>query len=167
MKSLSIKQPWALLVCVGARVIENRTWKTTHRGEIAIHAGGYKDAVKHFSQQDTWSPTLSDAITFGAIIGTVELHNSVAFGDWHFDDPCAVGPFCLLFQNPKLFREPIPHSGRVNLCELPSEVAERVEEAKFNCVDTAELRETCLAAVPPGPVPTDFLRREPKWHSPR
>lgn len=167
MKSLSIRQPWALLVCVGAKLVENRTWKTSHRGEVAIHAGGYKDAVKHFREQDTRSHALGDVISFGAIIGTVELHDSLAYVDNVWEDPFAEGPFCLLFRNAKLFREPISHSGRVNLCELPTEVAKQVEDAKADCIDvTSELREQCLAAVPAGPVPKQFLRAEPKWYSP-
>lgn len=38
MKTLSIKQPWAILIASGIKDIENRTWKTNYRGRIYIHA---------------------------------------------------------------------------------------------------------------------------------
>lgn len=38
MKALSIKQPWASLIALGIKDIENRTWKTNFRGRIYIHA---------------------------------------------------------------------------------------------------------------------------------
>lgn len=38
MKTLSIKQPWASLIAAGIKDIENRTWRTKHRGRIYIHA---------------------------------------------------------------------------------------------------------------------------------
>lgn len=38
MKTLSIKQPWASLIASGIKNVENRTWRTKHRGRIYIHA---------------------------------------------------------------------------------------------------------------------------------
>ncbi len=38
MKALTLRQPWASLVAHGFKRIETRTWKTNHRGPIAIHA---------------------------------------------------------------------------------------------------------------------------------
>ena len=48
MKALSVKQPWAHLICtpridnplLGIKDIENRTWQTHFRGRIYIHASG-------------------------------------------------------------------------------------------------------------------------------
>jgi hypothetical protein len=37
--SLSIRQPWAWLIVQGHKPIENRTWPTTYRGPLLIHAG--------------------------------------------------------------------------------------------------------------------------------
>lgn len=39
MKAISIQQPWAELIVRGIKDIENRTWTTTYRGPLAIHAG--------------------------------------------------------------------------------------------------------------------------------
>ncbi len=38
MKALSLTQPWASLVAKGAKKIETRSWATSYRGPLAIHA---------------------------------------------------------------------------------------------------------------------------------
>jgi hypothetical protein len=38
MKVLSVRQPFASLICAGIKTIENRSWKTDYRGTILIHA---------------------------------------------------------------------------------------------------------------------------------
>jgi hypothetical protein len=37
MKALTIQQPFATLIAIGAKRIETRSWSTNHRGPIAIH----------------------------------------------------------------------------------------------------------------------------------
>ena len=39
MKALSIKQPWAWLICAGYKDIENRNRPTSFTGRIYVHAG--------------------------------------------------------------------------------------------------------------------------------
>lgn len=39
MKALTLTQPYASLIAIGAKRIETRGWRTHHRGPIAIHAG--------------------------------------------------------------------------------------------------------------------------------
>lgn len=38
MKALTLTQPWASLVAIGAKRIETRSWATNYRGPLAIHA---------------------------------------------------------------------------------------------------------------------------------
>lgn len=38
MRGLSLTQPWATLVAIGAKKIETRSWSTPYRGWLAIHA---------------------------------------------------------------------------------------------------------------------------------
>lgn len=38
MKALTLWQPWATLIAIGAKTIETRSWSTNHRGPLAIHA---------------------------------------------------------------------------------------------------------------------------------
>jgi activating signal cointegrator 1 len=38
MKAITLTQPWASLVAIGAKHIDTRSWRTSYRGPLAIHA---------------------------------------------------------------------------------------------------------------------------------
>ena len=40
IRVLTLTQPWATLVAIGAKRIETRSWGTDYRGPLAIHAAG-------------------------------------------------------------------------------------------------------------------------------
>lgn len=52
MKAITIKQPWASLIALGEKRFETRSWKTKHRGALAIHAGKSidKEAYREFAK---------------------------------------------------------------------------------------------------------------------
>lgn len=39
MKAISLWQPWASLWCSPAKIHETRSWQTSHRGWLLVHAG--------------------------------------------------------------------------------------------------------------------------------
>ena len=39
MKALTVQQPWAECIAVGAKLVENRSRPLSYRGPLAIHAG--------------------------------------------------------------------------------------------------------------------------------
>jgi hypothetical protein len=43
VKALTIRQPWAWAIARGHKTIENRTWATSYRGPLAIHAAKKPD----------------------------------------------------------------------------------------------------------------------------
>jgi hypothetical protein len=57
MKALTLTQPWASLVAVGAKRIETRSWGTTYRGPLAIHAakGMNKEALRVVTEEPFWT----------------------------------------------------------------------------------------------------------------
>ena len=90
LKALSLWQPWASLIAVGAKRIETRSWPTKHRGPIAIHAsaktdhikgelektGPIADALKKAGIMKTYGPlgVLADAeVPVGAVIAVADL----------------------------------------------------------------------------------------------
>lgn len=87
MKALTLTQPWASLVAVGAKRIETRSWATHYRGPLAIHAAkGWTARDREFAA----SPLVSAAMcgdpegvglgrTFplGYVVATVELLDCV------------------------------------------------------------------------------------------
>src|ERR1700751_3370272 len=67
---LSIRQPWAELILRGEKTIENRSWRTNHRGTLYIHAGLKTDvsACRRFQIDPR-------TVRTGAVIGSVQLVN--------------------------------------------------------------------------------------------
>ena len=67
MKALTIKQPWASLIIYGDKDVENRSWPTSYRGPLLIHAGKGYDVN---GDQYIDAPIPLEA---GGIIGQVDL----------------------------------------------------------------------------------------------
>lgn len=67
---LSLLQPWATLVAVGAKKIETRSWRTEYRGPLAIHAskrmGGAEQVMCDY-------PPIRDALRAAGITAWSEL----------------------------------------------------------------------------------------------
>lgn len=59
MKVLTLKQPWATLVAEGIKKYEFRSWRTSYRGKILIHAGSGidKEAMKKYEKMDLSFPS--------------------------------------------------------------------------------------------------------------
>jgi len=129
MKALSIKQPWAWLICAGHKDIENRIWATSFRGRIYVHAGKEADCASGFraafntlrilhDQSDAniiWRNFWALGQTYGAIVGEVDIvdckfrfgeENDNLYSDWH--DP---GFYGFVLRNPILYDKPIPCRG--------------------------------------------------------
>lgn len=94
MKAITIWQPWASLLACGAKQYETRSWATSYRGPIAIHAatrrmpskdyfgGGFEGDVsnhlRHLFYRFDMSPRdefrwIMDNLDYGAVIATAEL----------------------------------------------------------------------------------------------
>ncbi len=74
MRVLTITQPWAELVASGAKEWETRSWTTSYRGLVAIHAAkGYPGYARDFASAEFTLGRLSKRIALGAIIAVAEL----------------------------------------------------------------------------------------------
>lgn len=76
MKVLTVKEPWASLIINGYKKYEFRSWKTSFRGKILIHAG--KSVKKN--NLDLFNDYNLD-YSFGCIIGEVELVDCILVDD--------------------------------------------------------------------------------------
>lgn len=84
MKAITIWQPWASLIAIGAKQYETRSWATSYRGPIAIHAAK-KDPCKMPILVEPFETALNKelekaGLAFcllprGSIIATAELVN--------------------------------------------------------------------------------------------
>ena len=160
IKCISIRQPWAWLVCAGAKDIENRGRAPTYRGIVAVHAGANTQAVRVLRNKDVSGSIDFSQFSLGAIIGTVELVDVVIPPIRRLPESWAVGPYCLVFRNPQLFDDPIPHKGRLSIYTLPDETAMEVHR-RIGVTDKRQSNETInaiLSIFPPGPIESRFLR---------
>ena len=67
MKVLSIIEPWATLIKDGSKKIETRSWKTSYRGELFIHASKTKISKETKNNEELMSLVKSN-FGFGNII---------------------------------------------------------------------------------------------------
>jgi hypothetical protein len=117
VKTLSLLQPWASLVAIGAKKIETRSWAATkYRGPLAIHASArFWREDKELCRQEPFRTPLFDAGLFvsehclrireyyqfplGAVIAVCRLEAIYVIGEDHLI--------------------PVPNNGR--LADLPSD----------------------------------------------
>src|SRR5262249_18463111 len=88
MKAISLKQPWASLLVLGAKRFETRSWHTEHRGPLLVHASKdwpvaarelclcepFRSALEEVNPfvQGTGGPVTA-ALPLGAMLGVVEV----------------------------------------------------------------------------------------------
>ena len=90
MKCLTVTQPWASLIAIGAKRIESRSWSTSYRGPLAIHAAkGFPRWAKEtcwrdpfdeilrtkFGDGTSWAQILPTILPVGKVIAIARLTN--------------------------------------------------------------------------------------------
>lgn len=82
MKTLSIQQPWASLICAGIKDVENRTWKAAKvPGKILIHASSAKVPKDFFDCiPEEWESNIANHIFFGNLPQIDEMPTSAIIG---------------------------------------------------------------------------------------
>lgn len=55
MKAISIWQPWASAIAVGSKRIETRSWETSYRGSLLIHASKRCNKGEILSLKSNWT----------------------------------------------------------------------------------------------------------------
>lgn len=96
-KALAIRQPWAWAILHAGKNVENRSWHTSFRGPICIHAskGMHRSDVSEFEGLFglDWQIDMPDfdALPRGGIVGTANIVDCVPdmtskwfFGPWGF-----------------------------------------------------------------------------------
>ncbi len=132
--ALSIKQPWAWLICKGYKDIENRDWRIgrepapgfhrmNHKIElparIYIHAGlsksemdsdtlGYIMELLNYGQREALIRAMQNkGVNLGFIIGEAAITDCVTISN----SPWFVGKYGFVFKDPVLYDEPLPCRG--------------------------------------------------------
>jgi hypothetical protein len=138
MKALSIIQPFASLIALGAKNIETRSWPTKHRGWIAIHSSkAFSDACQMFCSSEPCRSELKKGfdtirdLPRGAIIAVARISdcspttefmraklfkNQLAFGDF------SNGRFAWFLTSVIPLTRPIPCKGALGLWTPPENI---------------------------------------------
>jgi len=88
MKALTLTQPWATLVSIGAKRFETRSWNTGYTGPLAIHAAkGYPKWARQLADEH---PLIARALArhgyyahnlpTGVIVATCRLNSTTPTG---------------------------------------------------------------------------------------
>ena len=133
MKALTICQPYADLICLPddddrAKRVENRTWPTSYRGALLIHAG----KSRKFLGGDNYGLDVGDMV-FGAIVGIARLMDCFQFSgrvpdpilrrhQWLAGHQHVEGPWCFVLTECCPFVTPVPYRGAQGFFEVPSTV---------------------------------------------
>lgn len=130
-RAVSIRQRWADLVVRGLKPIENRTWSTTWRGALAIHASQSRADLERSGWEAAGLQGDDADLVFGAIIGVATLVDSVtleqlppALRRHRF----AEGPICWIVAAPVKLPRPIPWPGKLGLWTFPLDIARQIDD---------------------------------------
>lgn len=103
LTTLTVRQPFASAILAGLKVREYRSWRTSHRGLLGVHAAK-SVRVEMFAEY----PILVRAdCPVGAVIGVVEVE------ECKFDDALLFWAWTLV--RPRVFSRPVPMTGRLGL----------------------------------------------------
>jgi hypothetical protein len=119
MKAISIQQPWAWAILHAGKDVENRTWTTRYRGEIAVHATRLQTGWK---LPKGVTPPAPGALVQKAVLGVVEIVEVVS----RSSSPWFTGPHGFVLRNPRPLQRPVACPGNQNIWELPPAVARQV-----------------------------------------
>lgn len=152
MKALTLTQPWATLVAIGAKRIETRSWGTSYRGPLAIHAAkGFPKWARDFTAEPVCYEAVKKsgpysmmyaAYPTGTVLATCRLvavklivDSRTALGPWDaarmlppsepefsFGD-YEPGRYAWILEDVRQFPEPIPAKGALGLWEWIAEPA--------------------------------------------
>jgi hypothetical protein len=131
VKALTLWQPWGTAMRAGLKAVETRSWATSYRGLLAIHAGRRLERAFLEGLPADFKP-----VPLGCVLGVVELVDCVEmtpaliaqqsareceWGDWR------PGRFAWVTRPVVWFREPIPAVGHQGLWdwEPPQDWRER------------------------------------------
>jgi hypothetical protein len=114
IKALTICQPYADQIAKGEKIIENRTWATSYRGPLAIHAG------KSRAWMDEEDLEERPDMAFGAVVAIAELRDCIRIEDLpleYRDRSDANGPWCWILRNSIPLNPPVTVNGAQGLWE--------------------------------------------------
>lgn len=107
-RGLTVCQPYAHLIAIGEKPIENRVWTTTYRGPVFVHAGLSRAWL------DPGDLARFPVLDFGAVVAIADLVDCVPVSQL----PVALrghehahGPVCWVLERVVRLERPLPMKG--------------------------------------------------------
>lgn len=131
MKALTIKQPWASLIMLHGKNVENRSWATSFRGHVAIHSSSkhswdeFQSAAELLKERDCgvapdWNKGKLSYL--GAILGTAEIYDCVQ----NSDSPWFFGPYGFLLRDVRVLKGPIYCKGKLGFWDVEESIEQMI-----------------------------------------
>jgi hypothetical protein len=88
LKAITLRQPYATLIAIGAKRSETRGWRTRYRGPLAIHAArAFPPEARALCSREPFRAALQqggyaspDALPLGAVVATCRLVDCLPTG---------------------------------------------------------------------------------------
>ena len=138
MRAISLQQPWASLVAMGAKIYETRSWSTRYRGPIAIHSSAaYPPHLREITLLPAFQEVLFGAgpLPLGCFLAVGEIdncsqcrpstHDQVGHPEREFGN-FEAGRYRFHFANMRKLQNPIPYLGALSLWAVPPEIEIRL-----------------------------------------
>ena len=137
MRAITLMQPWATLVAIGAKRWETRSWPTRYRGPIAIHSS---KEWPPWARECARLPAFAEALAghrmpCGAVVALAELtdcrvneeHTADELGqpESEFGD-FTPGRYRFRLDKVRPLQNPIKARGRLSIWQVSAELAIRI-----------------------------------------
>jgi len=133
-------QPWASLLVYGIKVVEGRSWPTTHRGRLWIAAAAKKASPEemtviieqHVAQAQAGKP-LPKIFPTSCVLGCVDIVDCLTQEQYQANVPDPLqrqseSPHVFICSNPRILKTQVPISGDHKIFSLEPEVLQRCRD---------------------------------------
>lgn len=149
MKVLSLTEPFATLILNGSKCVETRSWKTSYRGELYIHASMTKISKKDLEDSELMSLVENNKMNFGYIICKCDLADCVYMTKEYVEQMkknnyqeyiCGdykEGRYAWILENITPLKVPIKAKGQLNIWDYYNEfeVMELMKDIEYGWID--------------------------------
>ena len=127
MKVLSLTEPYATLIKNGIKTIETRSWKTSYRGRLYIHASSTKIPKEYRNNKELMALVSTDDLNYGHIICSCDLVDCIEMTDdfinsirknkknEYITGIYSNGRYAWIFENIEILKNPIKAKGHLGI----------------------------------------------------
>ena len=130
LKVLSLTEPYATLIKNGIKTIETRSWKTSYRGRLYIHASSTKIPKEYRNNKELMALVSTDDLNYGHIICSCDLVDCIEMTDdfinsirknkknEYITGIYSNGRYAWIFENIEILKNPIKAKGHLGICNF-------------------------------------------------